>query len=58
MVKMGDAEEDEDAAVEVVAVVVEEAVHAIHRLQTICETRRWQEDAREWHLQEQDIINR
>ncbi len=58
MVEMGDAEEDEDAAVEVVAVVVEEAVHAAHRLQTICKTRRWQEDAGEWHLQEQDIINR
>ena len=60
MVEMGDAgeDEDEDAAVEVVVVVVEEAVHAPHRLQTICETRRWQEDVGEWHLQEQDTINK
>jgi hypothetical protein len=58
MVEMGDAEEDAAAAVEVVAVAVEEAVDAPHRSQTIFETRRWQEDAGEWHLQEQDIINR
>ncbi len=51
MAEMGDAEEDEDADVEVVMVVEEEAAHA-HHLQTICETRRWQEDVGEWHLQE------
>ena len=58
MVVMGDAGEDEDAAVAVVVVVVEGAVHAPHHLQTICETRRWQEDVGEWRLQEQDIINK
>ena len=58
MAAMGDAKEVEDAAVAVVAVVVEEAVHAAHRLQTICETRRWQEDMGEWHLQEQDTIHK
>jgi hypothetical protein len=50
MVEIGDAEEDEDPDVEVVVAVGEEAVHA-HRLQTICETRKWQEDVAEWHLQ-------
>ena len=50
MVEIGDAEEDEDADVEVVVVVEEEAVHA-HRLQTICETRKWQEDVEEGDLQ-------
>ncbi len=57
MVEIGDAGEDEDADVEVVAVVEEEAVHA-HCLQTICETRRWQEDVGERHLQEQDTIHK
>ncbi len=47
MVEIGDAEED----VEVVVEVEEETVHA-HRLQTICKTRKWQEDVGEWHLQE------
>ena len=51
MVEIGDAGEDEDADVEVVVAVGEEAVHA-HRLQTICETCKWQEDVGEWHLQE------
>ena len=50
MVEIGDAEEDEDADVEVVVVVGEEAVHA-HSLQTIRETRKWQEDVEEWHNQ-------
>ncbi len=58
MVEVGDAGEDKDAAVEVVVVVVEEVAHAPHRLQTICKTRRWQEDGGEWHLQEQDTINK
>ena len=49
-VEIGDAEEDEDADVAVVVVVGEEAVHA-HRLQTIRETRKWQEDVEEWHPQ-------
>ncbi len=57
MVEIGDAGEDEDADVEVVLVVEEEAVHA-HRLQAICETCRWQEDVGEWHLQEQDTIHK
>ena len=43
-------EEDEDADVEVVVVEGEEVVLA-HRLQTTCETRKWQEDEEEWHLQ-------
>jgi hypothetical protein len=51
MVELGDAEEDVDAEVEVVVVEGEEAVLA-HRLQTICETRKRQEDVEEWHLQE------
>ena len=46
MVEIGDTEEDEDADVEVVVVEEEEAVLA-HRLQTICETRKWQEDVEE-----------
>ena len=50
MVEIGDAEEDEVADVVVVVVVGEEAVHA-HRLQTICETRKWQEDVEEGDLQ-------
>ena len=50
MVEIGDREEDKDTDVEVVVVVGEEAVHA-HRLQTICKTRKWQEDVEEWHLQ-------
>ncbi len=49
MVEIGDAGEDED--------VEEEAGHA-HRLQTMYETRRWQEDVGEWHLQEQDTIHK
>ncbi len=49
-VDIGDTEEDEDADVEVVVGVGEEAVHA-HRLQTIRETRKGQEDVEEWHLQ-------
>ena len=49
-VEIGDADEDEDADEEVVVAVGEEAVHA-HRLQTICESRKWQEDVEEWHLQ-------
>ena len=49
-VEIGDAEEDEDADVEGVVVVGEEAVHA-HHLQTIRKTRKWQEDVEEWHLQ-------
>ena len=49
-VEIGDAEEDEDADVRVVVAVGEEAVHA-HRLQTIRETRKWQEDVEEWHPQ-------
>ncbi len=57
MVEIGDAGEDEDADVEVDVVVEEEAVHA-HRLQTICETRRSQEDVGGWHLQEQDTIHK
>ena len=57
MVEIGDTEEYEDAEVEVVVVVEEEAVHA-HHLQTICKTRRWQEDVGEWHLQEQDTIHK
>jgi hypothetical protein len=50
MVEIGDTEEDEDADAEVVVAVGEEAVHA-HRLQTICETCKWQEDVEEGHLQ-------
>ena len=50
MVEIGDAEEDEDPDVEVVVAVGEEAVHA-HRLQTICKTRKWQEDVEEGDLQ-------
>ena len=56
MVAFGDAEEDEDAeedkVADVEAVVVErdEEVLAPH-LQTICKTRRGQEDVEEWHLQ-------
>ena len=46
MVEIGDTEEDEDADVEVVVVEEEEAVLA-HRLQTICKTRKWQEDVEE-----------
>ncbi len=57
MVEIGDAGKDKDADVVVVVVVEEEAVHA-HRLQTICKTRRWQEDLGEWHLQEQDTIHK
>jgi hypothetical protein len=49
-VEIGNAEENEDADMEGVVVVGEEAVHA-HRLQTICESRKWQEDVEEWHLQ-------
>ncbi len=49
MVEIGDVEEDKDADVEVVVVVEEEVVHARH-LQTICKTRKWQEDVGEWHL--------
>jgi hypothetical protein len=50
MVEIGDAEEDEVADAEVVVGVGEEAVHA-HRLQTICETHKWQEDMEEGDLQ-------
>ena len=50
MVEIGDAEEDEDANVEVVMVEGEEAVLTYH-LHNICETRKWQEDVEEWHLQ-------
>ena len=50
MVEIGDAEEDEDADVEAVVVERDEEVLAPH-LQTICETRRGQEDVEEWHLQ-------
>jgi hypothetical protein len=50
MVEIGDVEEDEDAGVEVVVVEGEEAVLE-HRLHTICETRKRQEDVEEWHLQ-------
>ncbi len=49
MPEIGDAKENEDADVEVVVVEGEEAVLA-HRLQTTCETRKWQEDEEEWHL--------
>jgi hypothetical protein len=50
MVEIGDAEEDEDADVDVVVVEGDEAVLA-HRLQTTCETCKWQEDEEELHLQ-------
>jgi len=50
MVEIGDAEEDEDVDVEVVVVEGDEVVHA-PRLHTICETRKWQEDVKEWHNQ-------
>jgi hypothetical protein len=51
MPEIGDAEEDEYAEdVEVVVVEGDEAVLA-HRLQTTSETRKWQEDEEEWHLQ-------
>ena len=49
-VEIGDAEEDEDADVEVVVAVGEEAVRA-HRLQTTRGTRKWQEAVEEWHPQ-------
>ena len=49
-VEIGDVEEDKDADVAVVVVVGDEAVHA-HHLQTIHETRKWQEDVEEWHPQ-------
>ena len=50
MPEIGDAEEDEDAEVEVVVGEGDEAVLA-HCLQTTCETRKWQEDKEEWYLQ-------
>ena len=50
MVDIGDAEEDEDADEEVDVVEGDEAVLA-HRLQTTCETCKWQEDEEGWHLQ-------
>ncbi len=50
MVEVGDAEEDEDAHVEAVAVEGDEEMLP-HHLQTICETHKWQEAGEEWHIQ-------
>ncbi len=50
MVEIGDAEEDKVVDLEVVVGVGEEAVRT-HHLQTICETRKWQEDVEEGDLQ-------
>jgi hypothetical protein len=53
MVEIGDAEEDEDADVEVVVVEGgDKVVVPTPRLHTICETRKWQEDVEEWHIQQ------
>ena len=50
MPEIGDVEENADADVEVVEVEGDEAVLA-HRLQTICEAHKWQEEEEAWHLQ-------
>ncbi len=53
MEEIADAEGEEDANVEVVAVQGDKEVVA--RLQTICKIRKQQEDVVSWHLLELDI---
>ncbi len=53
MEEIADAEGEEDADVEVVAVQGDEEV--VPRLQTICEICKRQEDVVVWHLLELDI---
>jgi hypothetical protein len=53
MEETADAEAEEDADMEVVAVQGDEEV--IPRLQTICKIRKQQEDMVAWHLLELDI---